>query len=92
MKINKDLKVSKDFFDKMATLDKRMKIISYLLDPNNRHGKNLAIGTHRKIAEVTELSHSTVQSFLKKLEEQGLIKRYSNGVYELTMEKVTAKV
>ena len=74
--------VSKDFFSALAVLDRRVNIIQYILNPQNRSGDYL-IGTIKKIAKESNLSVSTTQNYLKTLENQGFLKRHGNGVYRI---------
>lgn len=67
----------------MSILDeKRFKILNYLLE--NKSGKYL-IATQKNISQNTGISLNTVRTFLKHLENKNLIKRHSQGVYELTL-------
>lgn len=71
-----------DFFLMISCIDERFKIIDYLL--KNRSGE-YCIATQKDIAQNTDLSLPRVRAFLKILEKNNLLIKYSQGVYKLTI-------
>lgn len=77
---NETIWINEHFWGMLSCIDERLKIIDYLM--NHQSGR-YALGTIRKIAEDTGLSTSTVQKYLKALQENNIIQRKGNGVYIL---------
>lgn len=71
-----------DFFLMISCIDERFKIVDYLL--KNRSGE-YCIGTQKDIAQSTNISLPRVRAFLKILEDNNLLEKYSQGVYKLTI-------
>lgn len=72
--------VGEHFFDKLSIVDKRTKIIDYLM--HHRSG-SLAYGTIKAIAKETNLSTGTVQRYITKLLERGVLEKRGQSVYLL---------
>ena len=58
------------------------RVLGYLLKA--RDGRNIIIGTHKKIAKDSGVSLPSVKKVFKILLDKGFIKKVSNGVYMLT--------
>lgn len=71
-----------DFFLMISCIDERFKIIDYLL--KHRSGE-YCIATQKDIAKNTNLSLTRVRTFLKTLEDNKLLSKYSQGIYKLTI-------
>lgn len=61
---------------------KQLDVVFYVLD-NTDPANNLYIGTIRKTVEMTGISHGTVSTIFKKMQEVDMIVKQSNGVYKV---------
>lgn len=78
--MNNKMYIHKDFWNILSCIDDRLLIIDYLI--KHKSG-DFAIGTQNQIAENTGISKNRVGSFIRLLESKNIIKKHSNGVYEL---------
>lgn len=72
-----------DFLTALGMIDSRqLDVLLYILE-NTRSSDNLFIGTYDKIMKDVECSRQTIATAMKKLQDQDLIKRVQNGVWQI---------
>lgn len=70
-----------DFLTVLGIIDsKQLDIFIYIVE-NTNQSNNLFIGTYKKIAKDVGASSRTIATIMKKLQEQGFIKKAQNGVW-----------
>lgn len=70
-----------DFLTILGILDsKQVDVFIYIVE-NTNQATNLFIGTLEKIAKDVGVSRPTVSRMMKKLQENGFVKKVQNGVY-----------
>lgn len=73
-----------DFLQILGVLDsKQIDVLIYILE-HTEAASNTYIGTYRKTAEGAEVSLDTATKVMKKLQDNGFIKRVQNGVYQIS--------
>jgi Fic family protein len=73
-----------DFLQILGVLDsKQIDVLIYILE-NTNASNNTYIGTYRKTAEGAKVSLDTATRVIKKLQDNGFIKRIQNGVYQVS--------
>ena len=73
-----------DFLQILGVLDsKQIDVLIYILE-NTNASNNTYIGTYRKTAEGDKVSLDTATRVIKKLQDNGFIKRIQNGVYQVS--------
>lgn len=73
-----------DFLQILGVLDsKQIDVLIYILE-HTEAASNTYIGTYRKTAEGAKVSLDTATKVIKKLQDNGFIKRIQNGVYQVS--------
>lgn len=73
-----------DFLQILGVLDsKQIDILIYILE-HTEAANNTFIGTYTKIQDEVGVSRPTVATVMKKLQENGFIKRIQNGVWQVS--------
>lgn len=73
-----------DFLQVLGVLDsKQVDVLIYILE-NTGESTNTYIGTYRKTAEGTGVSLDTATKVMRKLQDNGFIKKVQNGVYQVS--------
>lgn len=73
-----------DFLQILGVLDsKQVDVLIYILE-HTEAASNTYIGTYRKTAEGSDVALETVRKVMKKLQDNGFIKRIQNGVYQVS--------
>lgn len=73
-----------DFLQILGILDsKQIDVLIYILE-HTEASSNTYIGTHRKTAEGAGTSLDTATRVIKKLQDNGFIKKVQNGVYQIS--------
>lgn len=73
-----------DFLQILGILDsKQVDVLIYILE-NTKAADNTYIGTYRKTAEGSGVSLDTTTKVMRKLQENGFIKKVQNGVYQIS--------
>lgn len=73
-----------DFLQILGVLDsKQIDILIYILE-HTEAANNTFIGTYTKIQDEVGVSRPTVATVMKKLQENGFIKRVQNGVWQVS--------
>lgn len=70
-----------DFLAVLGIFDSKQLDVFIYIAENTQPANNVFLGTQEKIASATGTSRPTVQRIMKKLLEQGFIKRISPGAY-----------
>lgn len=73
-----------DFLQVLGVLDsKQVDVLIYILE-NTEASTNTYIGTYRKTAEGSGVALETVRKVMRKLQDNGFIKKIQNGVYQVS--------
>lgn len=73
-----------DFLQVLGVLEsKQIDVLIYILE-NTEPAHNLYFGSYRETAEGAKCSLETVRKVMKKLQEQGFIKKVRNAVYQVS--------
>lgn len=64
---------------------KQLDVLIYILE-HTQQANNTFIGTFRKLVQEVGVSYDTVRRTMKTLQEKNLIKKYANGVYQISPE------
>ena len=73
-----------DFLQILGILDsKQVDVLIYILE-NTKAADNTYIGTYRKTADGAEVSLDTATKVMRKLQDNGFIKKVQNGVYQIS--------
>lgn len=73
-----------DFLQILGVLDsKQIDVLIYILE-HTEAASNTYIGTYRKTAEGAKVSLDTATRVIKKLQDNGFVKRIQNGVYQVS--------
>ena len=73
-----------DFLQILGVLDsKQIDILIYILE-HTEAANNTFIGTYTKIQDEVGVSRPTVATVMKKLQENGFIKKVQNGVWQVS--------
>lgn len=70
-----------DFLSVLGIFDsKQVDIFIYIVE-NTNQSNNTFIGTYKKIAKDVDVCEATISKIMKKLQDNGFIKRVQNGVW-----------
>lgn len=73
-----------DFLQVLGVLDsKQVDVLIFVLE-NTEASTNTYIGTYRKTAEGSGVALETVRKVMRKLQDNGFIKKVQNGVYQVS--------
>ena len=73
-----------DFLQILGVLDsKQVDVLIYILE-HTEAASNTYIGTYRKTAEGANVAVETTRKVMKKLQDNGFIKKVQNGVYQVS--------
>lgn len=70
-----------DFLSVLGVIDSQQAKIFIHIVKNTSQSNNLFIGTYRNIAEDLKVSHTTIATIMKKLQEKEFVKKVQNGVW-----------
>lgn len=73
-----------DFLPVLGIVEnKQVDILIYILE-NTQPSNNMFIGTYKTIRENTKASETTIAKVMKKLQEQKLLKKIQNGLWQVS--------
>ena len=72
-----------DFLSVLGIIDNKQLDVFIYIAENTNQSTNLFIGTYRSISEDVNVSLSTVQRIMKRLQENNFVKKMQNGVYQV---------
>ena len=70
-----------DFLTVLGIIDSKQLDVFIYIAENTNQATNTFIGTYRKISEDTNVSRPTIAKIMKKLQDNGFIKRIQNGAW-----------
>lgn len=70
-----------DFLSVLGIIDSKQLDIFIYIAENTKPGENLFIGTYKQIAKDVKVSESTIAKLMKKLQDNGFIRKVQNGVW-----------
>ena len=70
-----------DFLGVLGIIDNKQLDIFIYIAENTNQANNMFIGTYTKISKDTGASRPTISKIMKKLQENGFIKKVQNGVW-----------
>lgn len=73
-----------DFLQILGVLDsKQVDVLIYILE-NTKASDNTYIGTYRRTADGSGVALETVRKVMRKLQDNGFVKKVQNGVYQVS--------
>lgn len=70
-----------DFLNILGVIDSKQVDVFIYIVQNTNQANNMFIGTYRKIAAAVGVSHPTIATIMKKLQEHEFIEKIQNGVW-----------